>query len=235
MVNDAGNPKRGRLADVIASGVMVRAVGMIACAIAATGCEELVGLGPAAQQVDSSADGTTLQDALSEQEGSSLQDATTDSPADAEAGAPEAGYACGLMPQGNLACDTCDQTNCCNIDLACSKNPRCAEGARKLQDCIYDAVCVEQVDNDYADTGVLDLQSCTVNNCIGPCFPGQVCSHLATCCRGVPSGLPALLQVCISAVEKLDETGCQSFLDNTLLPQVPGACSGPPPADAGGD
>jgi hypothetical protein len=204
--------------------------------LALTGCDALVGLGPSASLIDAS-DGPTLQDATSSQDGNAVQDGGADSPdvvGDGEAGAPEAGWACGLRPQGNVTCDTCDQTNCCDIDLTCAKDPHCAEAAMKLQDCIYDAVCVNQVDIEYADTGALiDLQNCTINSCIVPCFPGPVCSHLATCCKSVPSSLSPLLQACISAVNKLDDNACQSFLDNTLLPQLPGACT--PPADAGGD
>jgi hypothetical protein len=209
------------------------AAAMVAALVGVTGCDALIGLGPSASLADASADAS---DATAQQEASPPQEASVE--ASSEGGAPEAGYACGLRMQESVACDTCDQMNCCDVNIACSKNPRCAEGALKLQQCIYDAVCVTQVDNDYADTGVLDLQNCTINNCYLPCFPMQNCGHLATCCKQIPASLPSALQACIAAVDKLDETGCQNFLDNILRSQFGSQfCTTPNDAgsDAGGD
>ncbi len=209
---------------------------VVSALFALTGCDALLDLGPTASLLDATAEGAPPQDATSD--GNAPQEAAPDSPvAEAgEAGPPEGGYPCGLPPQGNVMCDTCDVESCCAIDLSCSRNARCAEGVAKLQNCIYNANCVDQIDNDYADTGVLALQQCTVNTCIEQCFPGPLCSQLATCCPDIPSTSPSALQVCISSVNKLDETGCQNILDGILRPQFGSQfCAGIAPGDAGGD
>jgi hypothetical protein len=209
---------------------------MVSALVGVTGCDALAGLGPSATLLDASSEASPADATMPQDTGSSVD-------AGNEAGAPETGYPCGLPMQESVTCDTCDIMNCCNVNIECSKNPRCAEGAWKLQQCIYNASCVFQVDKDYADTGVLDLQSCTVNSCFAPCFPQKNCSQLATCCTQIPSNPPAL-QACIAAVNKLDETGCQNFLDNILRNQFgsqfcTGADDAGPgdagPNDAGGD
>jgi hypothetical protein len=217
----------------------VRAAALVvSMLVGVAGCDALVGLGPQASLGDASsdaADATSPQDAsdaTSPQEAGPSQEASVVE-AGNEGGAPEGGYACGLPMQESVACDTCDIMHCCSVNIACSQNPRCAEGAMKLQQCIYSATCVNQVDMDYADTGVLDLQSCTVNNCLLPCFPKQNCSQLATCCDQIPSNPPAL-QACIAAVNKLDEPGCLNFLDNILRSQF-GTQFCTTPTDGGAD
>jgi hypothetical protein len=208
---------------------------LVSSFVGLAGCGELVGLGPSA----------TLGDASTEASSGSLPDATAPSEASSsdapvaeaggEAGAPEGGYVCGLQPQGYPPCDSCDNDNCCDVSIACSKNPRCVEGTMMLENCVYDAKCVDLVDSEYADSGLNALQSCTVLSCIGPCFPGPICSQLATCCKDIPTDLPSALQVCISSVNKLVESGCESLLDNILRPQLGSQfCTGAP-EDAGGD
>jgi hypothetical protein len=213
----------------------MRAAAFMVLALGVTGCDALVGLGPSASLLDASSEASpeaSPADATMPDGGSSVE-------AGSEASAPEAGYPCGLQMRESTACDTCDVASCCQVNIDCSKNARCAEGAMKLQQCVYDAVCVTQVDNDYADTGVLDLQNCTISNCSLPCFPMKNCLQLATCCKQIPSNLPSALQTCIATVNKLDENGCQNILDNVLRNQL-GAqfCTGANdagPADAGGD
>lgn len=180
-------------------------------------CDTLVGLGPEA----------TLRDA-----GGPALDAGVAADANGyEAAMPEAGSSCGLPPAGNMTCEMCSVQNCCPVTVACSMNAACAQASSKLLDCVYDPTCITEVDNEYADTGVVALQTCTLKYCIGVCFPGMVCSQLAQCCKGLASPLD---QVCIDTVNQLDEANCEKVLDDTLRAQLGSQfCGGPAPVDAG--
>jgi hypothetical protein len=113
-------------------------------------------------------------------------------------------------------------------------NARCVEGTAQLLDCVFDQTCVAQVDRDYADTGLNQLQLCVLTYCIQDCFPKTICSALGRCCKSIPAG--PTQQTCIGTVNMLDENNCQSIVDNVLRPQLGGGfCPGVPGADAGGD
>ncbi len=190
-------------------------------------CDSLVGLGPEA----------TLREAGSAHPGLEagvVGEASTPESSMPEAEAPESGLSCGLMPAANKVCDTCSNVHCCDISVECGKHPRCAEGLAKLLDCVFDATCVEQIDTEYADAGVVDLQTCVLMYCVKDCFPGKICSQLAACCKDIPPS--AARDVCIGTVNLLDESNCTSILDNTLRPQLGSQfCGGPAPVDAGHD
>jgi hypothetical protein len=197
-------------------------------------CATLVDLGPEATLRDSDA-GTGSPDAADD----TTTGVDTGSPeAAAEAGtdAPvgfDGSYACGLPPAPNVACNACDEQNCCDLGIACAKSARCAEGMAKLLNCVYQTQCVGQVDQEYADAGVVQYQTCVLGHCVSQCFPKTICSMLAGCCKDIPADQLAAEQTCTGAVNQLDETNCQSVLDNILRPQLGSAfCGGP--ADAGG-
>jgi hypothetical protein len=190
-------------------------------------CDALVDLGPTA----------TLRDAG----GPPPIEAGIDSRANApDTGAPDAdstesGLSCGLAPAGNKGCDDCSNQYCCGISIACGKNPQCVVGEQQLVDCVFDAVCVSQVDTEFADAGVVDLQNCVVNYCTAACFPGPVCSMLAGCCKDVPDAQVVARQVCIGAVNLLDENNCMKVLVDTLRRELGSQFCGGPAPDAGGD
>jgi hypothetical protein len=189
-------------------------------------CDSLVGLGPQA----------TLQDAAAEEEVAT--EAASDSGSVMPEAGPEAGneggYPCGLIMGGSETCNNCTKENCCPVNIACAQNASCAQAAALLQDCVYNLACVNAVDQEYSDSGVLELQSCTIKNCIPQCFPGPVCGQLASCCGSIDGG--AALQVCINAVNSLDDNYCQQILQDTLRAQL-GAqfCAGSAPGDAASD
>jgi hypothetical protein len=113
--------------------------------------------------------------------------------------------------------------------------PRCPQGLQELLNCVFDQTCVNQVDNEYAGTGVVELQNCVVNYCTGACFPGQLCGMLATCCKDIPDADSVAFQVCVGAVNLLDENNCTKVLNNTLRRELGSQFCGGPAPDAGGD
>jgi hypothetical protein len=113
-------------------------------------------------------------------------------------------------------------------------NPRCVEGTIQLLDCVFDQTCVTQVDRDYADTGIPQLQTCVLTYCIRDCFPKTTCSALGRCCKSI-TDVPTR-QTCIGTVNMLDEDNCRAIVENVLRPQLGNQfCPEVGAADAGGD
>jgi hypothetical protein len=207
---------------------MVKRV-VLAAAIAAAAlvaCDALVDLGPSA----------TLRQAQAGID--SGVDARPNAP---DSGAPEADtpdssmLSCGLPPAANKMCDDCTNLHCCNLSEACGRSAWCTQGMQDLEDCVYDPACVAAVDTKYADAGVVDLQNCVVFYCYGLCSPGTNCNILAGCCKDIPDAQAVARQVCIGAVNQLDETNCMKVLDNTLRSALGSQFCGGPAPDSGGD
>jgi hypothetical protein len=216
--------------------VIVAALGgsLASCAWMA-GCDALIGLGPEATLHDAG-DGV-LADAGDASLPVDAGSDTNTNPLDAsapEADAQESGLTCGLPPAANEVCNGCSNLHCCAQTMACAMSSRCATGSVQLQDCVYDPACVAQIDNEYADTGITQLQACVLTYCSKYCFPKTTCSALARCCKDIPAGAPR--QTCVGAVNTLDETNCGSILVNVLRPEIDsGFCPGAGGVDAGGD
>jgi hypothetical protein len=193
--------------------------------VAVVACDVLVDLGPKATLRDAG-DGPTIEAGL---------DTGAPDTGVPEAGAPESGLSCGLPPVANKPCDECTDQYCCAVSEACGKSARCTQGTAALLDCVYDPVCVGQVDNEYLDAGVVELQNCVVNYC-GVCFPGMNCNTLAGCCKDIPDAQAIARQLCIGTVNQLDEMNCKKVLEGTLR-QALGSqfCGGPAPDAGGGD
>jgi hypothetical protein len=201
---------------------LVLAVAVAAAAAAAlVACDVLVDLGPTAK----------LRDA-------GVVPPVETGPADTgviDAGPPDVMMlTCGLQPVANKVCDDCTNQHCCDISTACGMNPKCIEGEMQLLNCVYQPVCVGQIDSEYPDTGVVDLQNCVINYCMAPCFPGAICNGLAPCCLEIGDAEALVRQVCVAAVNLLDENNCMKVLVDTLRPALGSQFCGGPPPDAGG-
>ena len=202
---------------------VVRAIAVAAAAAAAlVACDVLVDLGPTA----------TLRDAG----GAPPIDAPPDAPDSgvSDTGTPDSMLTCGLQPVANKTCDDCTNLHCCDISTACGMNPKCVAGEMQLLDCVYQPVCVANVDSEYPDAWVVDLQNCVINYCMMECFPGQMCNGLAPCCLEIPDAQALVRQVCVAAVNRLDEANCTKVLVDTLRPALGSQFSGGPAPDAGG-
>ena len=211
---------------------IVRAIAVAAAAAAAlVACDVLVDLGPKA----------TLREAESGPPVEAGLDAGVDARANAadssapDVDMPDSMLSCGLAPAANKACDDCTNQYCCDLSLQCGKSAWCAQGMQDLQDCVYQPVCVGNIDAKYADAGVVELQNCVVNYCTMPCFPGPICNALAPCCLEIPDAQAVARQVCIGAVNVLDEANCAKVWNYTLRSALGSQFCGGPPPDAGGD
>jgi hypothetical protein len=208
---------------------LVLAVAFAAAAVASlVACDVLVDLGPKA----------TLRDAGSGpsiEAGVDVGADAADSGAPDDAEMPDSMLSCGLAPAANKMCDDCSNQYCCDLSLQCGKSAWCAQGMQELQNCVYQPVCVGNVDSKYADAGVVELQNCVVNYCTAACFPGTNCNMLAGCCGDIPDAQVVARQVCIGAVNQLNETNCVKVLDNTLRSALGSQFCGGPAPDAGGD
>jgi hypothetical protein len=214
--------------------------GSVAACAWMAGCDALIGLGPEAtlhdedtgvptQGGDSGAPVDGGGDTNSNDSNSNALDSATPAP-----DAPEGGLTCGLPPAPNATCNGCSNQHCCAETMACAMSSRCATGSVQLQDCVYDPTCVAQVDNENADTGLTQLQTCVLTYCVKYCFPKTTCSALARCCKEIPPG--AARETCVGAVNTLDETNCESILVNLLRPEIDsGFCPGAGDLDGGGD
>jgi hypothetical protein len=205
--------------------VLTIAVGAAPLA-AMVACDALVDLGPKATLRDAGA-GPTIDAGV---------DSRTNAP---DTGKPEGGLpdssmlSCGLPPDPNKDCDNCTNMHCCDISTTCGMNPRCVVGEELLLNCVYDATCVNQVEAEYGDAGVVDLVNCVVTYCSDKCFAGPYCSVLAGCCKDVPDAQPVARTLCIGAVNLLDEMNCLKVLNDTLRRELGESfCPGAP--DSGG-
>jgi hypothetical protein len=136
-------------------------------------------------------------------------------------------------------CNACSEQWCCQNGIDCARSARCAEGMQKLLECVYDVMCIAQVQEEYGDSGTTEFQTCVLNQCTTQCLPGPHCAQLARCCREInQTSQLAAWQVCVGAVNALDETKCVTILDGVLRPQLgPTFCGGaaPPASDGGHD
>jgi hypothetical protein len=218
--------------------MVTRALFVAAVAGSIAACATLVDLGPEATLRDADAATGSLDAADDTSPGAGDVDSpeagTTDGGRDAPLG-QDAPYACGLPPAPNVACNACDEQNCCSLGIMCAQSARCAEGMAKLLDCVYDTTCVGQVDSEYADAGVVQYQTCVLGHCISQCFPKTICSMLARCCKDIPADQLAAKDTCTGAVNQLDESNCQNILDNVLRPQLGSQFCGGGSSDAGGE
>jgi hypothetical protein len=187
-------------------------------AVLQVGCD-WANLGPEATLRDASLGDDAAGDA-SKGDASAIGDAAED-------------YPCGLKPDPNDACNTCNVQHCCDFDKQCALDPRCVAGVYCTLDCVFDPACVSHCDDLYADAGVfLTLTNCAITQCINDCLPGQECLQLAQCCPRIAD--VTTRNVCIGTVNFLDEARCRNMLDNVLLPQFgPQFCPGP--QDGGAD
>jgi hypothetical protein len=190
------------------------------------GCSGLLDLGPEATLRDAGV-GNTM-DATPAPEAGSVLDAGAQG---------DALYQCGLAPAPNEACNNCSDQFCCDYGIQCSHSARCTEGMQKLLDCVYDPTCVEQVQEEYGDSGTRDFQSCVLHQCTTDCLPGPSCALLAGCCREIDKTSQfSAWEVCVGAVNALDESKCVTILDSVLRPRLgPTFCGGMAPADGGHD
>ncbi len=190
--------------------------GVLALGGAVAACAALVDLGPEATLRDAAADTFVDDDAPQPTVDAPDEPTPLDSP-----------YPCGLPQAPNADCNSCTDQYCCGISIACGQNAACAQASTLLLDCVFDTTCVGQIDREYADSGVVQLQTCVLGHCIKQCFPQKNCGALALCCKDIPPDQLASKETCTGAVNQLDESNCLSVLDNVLRPQLgAGFCGG---------
>jgi hypothetical protein len=162
-------------------------------ALALVACSLVVPLGPEATPRDASVPAA---------------DASDDAAMEAGVDAPSV-FPCGLPPDPNPTCETCNEQFCCDISHACANDPRCAAGIECLAACAYYLPCIQGCADRFGDAGSFFPQTqCAESHCAIPCSPGPVCSKLAQCCPGLTD--PTNRQLCQGIVNALDEARCQA-------------------------
>ena len=123
-------------------------------------------------------------------------------------------YKCGIPPPSGPNCRSCLDEECCEQQIACSKDSVCSESLNCMQLC-YELSCVNTCLDNANNEALTVFFACNLQRCASACTLQGDCLRMATNCCGnvdetVRSGCMNVAQgedqaICLEAIESLGD------------------------------
>ena len=117
------------------------------------------------------------------------------------------GFKCGMPSSQHPECRKCIEGLCCDVTLACDKDPECTAGVACAVACLANPFCTMDCLTKSKTDRFDALTSCSASNC-PVCTPGPQCRKLGQCCTPLPVGL--YRTQCGWTIMALDEAMCDA-------------------------